>query len=321
MRVEPCIFSLHMKPLIKTEGLYRYYGDHCAVRDLSFELYPGEVLGLLGPNGAGKSSTLRMIAGNLAPSAGRVWLDGVDLQSNPIEAKRALGYLPENPPLYPELTVDEYLHYCARLHCVTRDLLAVAVSDAKARCGLDDVGQRLIGNLSKGYQQRVGIAQAIVHNPKVVILDEPTVGLDPIQIREIRSLISDLGSERGVVLSTHILPEVQATCSRVLILHHGEQAYASSLQHEYSSLSRCFLIRLAQPPALEAIHALPGIGHVDQLGQGHYRLCLADEVECSANKLIEQLVQTDWGLEEFVPEQQGLEQIFVRITAGEQNIS
>ncbi len=310
-----------MKPLIKTEGLYRYYSDFCAVQNLSFELYPGEVLGLLGPNGAGKSSTLRMIAGNLAPSAGRIWLDGVDLQSNPIAAKMALGYLPENPPLYPELTVDEYLYYCARLHAVARNQLAAAVSDAKIHCGLDDVGQRLIGNLSKGYQQRVGIAQAIVHNPKVVILDEPTVGLDPIQIREIRNLICDLGSERGVILSTHILPEVQAICSRVLILHRGELAYASSLMHDDNPMSGRFLIRLAQPPALDAINALPEMGHVDQLAQGYYRLRLAEGVECSANKLIERLVQADWGLEEFVPEQLGLEQIFIRITTGEQNRS
>jgi len=310
-----------MKPLIKTEGLHRYYGDHCAVQDLSFELYPGEVLGLLGPNGAGKSSTLRMIAGNLAPSMGTVWLDGVDLQANPTQAKRVLGYLPENPPLYPELTVDEYLYYCARLHCVTSDVIDQAVSDAKSCCGLMDVSQRLIGNLSKGYQQRVGIAQAIVHNPKVVILDEPTVGLDPIQIREIRSLISDLGSERGVILSTHILPEVQAVCSRVLMLHQGELAYASSLKHDANPASGCFLIRLARPPKQDVINAIPGIRHVDQLAQARYRLHLEENAGCSASELTEQLVQAGWGLEEFIPEQQGLEQIFVRITTGEQSAS
>jgi len=307
-----------MKPLIKTEGLYRYYGDHCAVQNLSFELYPGEVLGLLGPNGAGKSSTLRMIAGNLAPSEGSVWIDGVDLQSDPIQAKSVLGYLPENPPLYPELTVDEYLRYCARLHCVSNDVMDKALSEAKQRCGLSEVGLRLIGNLSKGYQQRVGIAQAIVHNPTVVILDEPTVGLDPIQIREIRSLICDLGSERGVILSTHILPEVQATCSRVLILHRGEQAYAASLQQDAHQAGNCFLIRLAKPPKLDSFTALPGISHADQLADGHYRLHLENADTGSASKLSEQLVQTGWGLEEFISEQPGLEQVFVRITTGEQ---
>jgi len=306
-----------MEPLIKTEGLYRYYGKHCAVQNLSFELYPGEVLGLLGPNGAGKSSSLRMIAGNLAPSAGKIWLDGVDLQANPLQAKRVLGYLPENPPLYPELTVDEYLSYCARLHCIPGCAVDEAVSGAKDRCGLDDVGQRLIGNLSKGYQQRVGIAQAIVHDPTVVILDEPTVGLDPIQIREIRSLICDLGRERSVILSTHILPEVQATCSRVLILHQGEQAYVASLKDDAPQVSDCFLIRLAQPPEQASFAAMPGISHADQLACGHYRLHLESADVHSASKLAEQLVQAGWGLEGLAPEQPGLEQIFVRITTGE----
>jgi len=307
-----------MESLIKTEGLYRYYGDHCAVQNLSFELYPGEVLGLLGPNGAGKSSTLRMLAGNLAPSAGNIWLNGMDLQASPIEAKSALGYLPENPPLYPELTVDEYLRYCTRLHRISGSAVDIAVSDAKNRCGLGDVGRRLIGNLSKGYQQRVGIAQAIVHNPMVVILDEPTVGLDPIQIREIRSLIRDLGSGRGVILSTHILPEVQATCSRVLILHRGKQAYAASLKQDVGPANGCFLIRLAQPPELASFAAMSGVSHADELVHGHYRLHLDDSNECSAGRLSEQLVLAGWGLEEFVPEQPGLEQIFVRITSGEQ---
>ena len=306
-----------MEPLIKTEGLYRYYGDHCAVRALGFELYPGEVLGLLGPNGAGKSSTLRMIAGNLAPSAGHIWLNGVKLQTDPIRAKRALGYLPENPPLYPELTVDEYLRYCARLHRISGAAVDEAVSVAKSRCGLDEVGRRLIGNLSKGYQQRAGIAQAIVHDPMVVVLDEPTVGLDPIQIREIRSLICNLGHERGVILSTHILPEVQATCSRVLILHRGEQAYTASLKQDACQSGSSLLVRLARPPELAAIAAMPGIRSADQLAQGQYRLHL-DETSPSASSLAEQLVMAGWGVEELVPERPGLEQIFVRITSGEQ---
>ncbi len=305
-----------MKPLIKTEGLYRYYGDYCAVQNLGFELYPGEVLGLLGANGAGKSSTLRMIAGNLAPSVGNISLNGVDLQANPIAAKRALGYLPEVPPLYPELTVDEYLRYCLRLHQVTGSEINEAVAHAKGRCGLDDVGQRLIGNLSKGYQQRVGIAQAIAHDPMVVILDEPTVGLDPVQIREIRHLICDLGRECGVILSTHILPEVQAICDRVLILHQGKQAYAASLKRDASQMGGCFLARLAQAPELATIAAMPGIRAAEQSGQGQYRLHTKKDL--TASQLAEQLVGAGWGLEEFIPEQPGLEQIFVRITTGEQ---
>jgi ABC-2 type transport system ATP-binding protein len=214
--------------LVQAEHLYRYYSQTCAVSDVSFDLAKGDVLGFLGPNGAGKSSTMQMVTGNLAPSAGQISIQGIDLLDRPKEAKNAIGYLPEQPPVYRELTVDEYLHYCARLNRIARAHIPGAMDTAKQRCGLGDVGARLIGNLSKGYQQRVGIAQAIIHSPAVVILDEPTVGLDPIQIREIRSLIRELGNDHGIILSTHILPEVQATCNRVQIIHHGQLVFADS---------------------------------------------------------------------------------------------
>src|SRR5882724_7258558 len=196
MPVNPCcgyIFSMSNempKPVVQVENLYRFYGARCAVNNLSFTLDKGEVLGLLGPNGAGKTSTLQMLAGNLAPSAGRILIDGVDLLDEPLKAKGAIGYLPEVPPLYPDLTVDEYLLYAAALHRVPGPRQRAACDSAKQRCGLKDMGRRLIRNLSKGFQQRVGIAQAILHSPTVMILDEPTVGLDPIQIREIRELIA-----------------------------------------------------------------------------------------------------------------------------------
>lgn len=219
-----------MNTLIQVEQLYRYYGDHLAVNNVSFTLEKGEILGFLGPNGAGKSSTMQMICGNLAPSSGQIRINGIDILDNPKEAKAELGYLPENPPVYRDLTVDEYLHYCAGLHRVAKDKTKAALDNAKERCGLTDVGDRLIGNLSKGYQQRVGIAQAILHSPAVIILDEPTVGLDPIQIREIRQLIRDLGREHGIILSTHILPEVQESCSRVQIIHRGELVLNDTIQ-------------------------------------------------------------------------------------------
>ena len=207
--------------LVRVEQLYRYYSQTCAVDNVSFDLAKGEVLGFLGPNGAGKTSTMQMITGNLAPSAGRISIQGIDLLDRPKPAKREIGYLPEQPPVYRELTVDEYLLYCAKLNRIARSAVAGAVATAKERCGLGEVGARLIGNLSKGYQQRVGIAQAIIHTPAVVVLDEPTVGLDPIQIREIRALIRELGEEHGIILSTHILPEVQATCDRIIIISDG----------------------------------------------------------------------------------------------------
>lgn len=216
--------------LVAATGLSRYYSNHCAVDRIDVHLHKGEVLGLLGPNGAGKSTTMQMLTGNLAPSVGEIQINGIDLLDEPHKAKQQIGYLPEQPPVYRDLTVDEYLYYCARLRNVAASQRKEAVERASERCGLQEVGKRLIGNLSKGFRQRVGIAQAILHNPAVVILDEPTVGLDPIQIREIRRLIRELGQEHGIILSTHILPEVQAVCDRVQILNRGKTVFNDSLQ-------------------------------------------------------------------------------------------
>ena len=197
---------------VQVENLHRYYGATHAVRGVSFKVQRGEVMGLLGPNGAGKSTTMKLLSGALAPSSGRILIGGKDLRDQPKACKAKLGYLPEHPPLYPELTVDEYLRYAAKLRRIPRRAIASALAHTKTRCGLDGCGPRLIGNLSKGFQQRVGVAQAIVHSPALVILDEPTVGLDPIQIREIRNLIREIGGEHSVILSTHILPEAQTLC-------------------------------------------------------------------------------------------------------------
>ncbi len=223
--------------LVQVENLSRYYQQNRAISH--FSLKAGEVLGFLGPNGGGKSTTTPVISGNLAPSEGEVSIAGHDIIEAPRAAKAQLGYLPEHPPVYREASVDEYLKYCARLHRIAAGRRESALERVKQQCGLTSVGERLIGNLSKGYQQRVGIAQAIIHDPPVVILDEPTVGLDPIQIREIRELIRSLGSERSVILSTHILSEVQTTCDRVLIVRAGELIYNASIEslnqgHEHS---------------------------------------------------------------------------------------
>lgn len=218
-----------MSLLVEAKQLYRYYGKHCAVQDVSFSLKKGQVLGFLGANGAGKTTTMSMLCGNLAPSSGEIIINGVDLLDNPVAAKQHIGYLPDQPPLYKELTVTEFLRYCAQLHRVPDSDITSSVKLAQDRCGLNEVAQRLIGNLSKGYQQRVGIAQAILHNPPVIVLDEPTVGLDPIQIKEIRSLIKELGVDHGVILSTHILSEVQETCSDVQIIHQGQLVLSKTI--------------------------------------------------------------------------------------------
>ena len=221
--------------LLEARDLSRRYGHINAVSGLNLSLQKGQILGLLGPNGAGKSTTMKMLAGCLAPSAGEVRIKGVSLAQDPKAAKASLGYLPEQPPLYPELTVEEYLRYCASLHGVPSAEREAAVTKAKQSCGLGEASGRLIHNLSKGFQQRVGLAQAIIHRPPVIILDEPTVGLDPIQIREIRSLIKELGQSHSVILSSHILPEIQAVCSRVMIINRGRLVYSESIGHRLAA--------------------------------------------------------------------------------------
>lgn len=301
--------------LVQVEHLSRYYGPLHAVEDISFEVRRGEVLGFLGPNGAGKSTAMQIISGNLSPTAGRILITGRDILDDPEAAKSALGYLPEQPPLYRELTVDEYLAYCARLNRIPRERRRSAIEHAKERCGLTDVGRRLIGNLSKGYQQRTGIAQAIIHSPAVVILDEPTVGLDPIQIREIRHLIRELGGDHSVILSTHILPEVQAVCDRVQIIHRGRLVFSDtieSLQRQMPVSSLCVGFR--NPPAPEELARLPGVQDVEELGAGRLRLRF-DPAGDITDPLIEYALAAGWRLCELTPERKSLEQIFVDITS------
>jgi ABC-2 type transport system ATP-binding protein len=298
--------------LISVEQLSRNYGPIKAVNNISFELRRGEVLGFLGPNGAGKSTTMQMLGGSLSPTAGKIMIDQCDILDEPMAAKRALGYLPEQPPLYLDLTVDEYLRYCARLHHVRRDKLGEALSRAKSRCGLNEVARRLIGNLSKGYQQRVGIAQAIIHKPNVVILDEPTVGLDPIQIREIRNLIKEIGEEHSVLLSTHILPEVQSTCDRVIIINRGEIALSDTLANLDNVDSSSVRVRLAQDDAAEKLMTLQGVERVEVL-ENDYRL----HGTLDTAHIAEQIVNNGWGLLELIAEKHSLEQIFIDITCSD----
>ncbi len=303
--------------LIKVNQVSRYYGPLCAVDQISFEVGRGEVLGFLGPNGAGKSTTMQMLSGNLAPSAGQILIDGIDLLDRPKAAKARLGYLPDTPPLYRELTVDEYLRYCARLNRVAAAEQRAAVARAKERCGLAEVGRRLIGHLSKGYRQRVGIAQAIIHSPPVVILDEPTVGLDPIQIREIRALIRELSEEHSVILSTHILPEVQAVCDRVQIINRGKLVLSDSIEGLSRRMSGAALVvAFKRPPPQPELAALAGVARVEPLAPGRFRLELDEGAEV-AESLASLAVARDWGLVELTPQRMSLEQVFVELTSSE----
>jgi len=302
------------RDLIRLEHVYRYYGHTCALDDVSFTVSKGEVLGLLGPNGAGKSTAMQIISGNLAPSAGQVWVNGIDLLDRPTAAKAGLGYLPDQPPLYRELSVDEYLSYCARLNRIPASQQRAAIDTAKERCGLTEVARRLIGNLSKGYQQRVGIAQAIIHAPPVVILDEPTVGLDPLQMREIRALIRELRSEHSIILSTHILPEVQAVCDRVQIISAGKLLLNDSIAGlQLRMRASSLVVGLRCPPAESALQDLSGVQAVEALDEGRWRIHYQPE-HSPAEALALAAAQHDWGLFELIPERMSLEEVFVDIT-------
>ncbi len=303
--------------LITVENLYRYYGELCAVHDLSFEVRRGEVLGFLGPNGAGKSTTMRIIGGSLAPSGGRVLINGIDILDQPTLAKAELGYLPETPPLYRDLTVDEYLAYCARINRIARTQRRSAIDSAKERCGLTEVGRRLIANLSKGFQQRVGIAQAIIHSPAVVLLDEPTVGLDPIQIREIRTLIREVANEHSVVLSTHILPEVQSVCDRVQIINRGHLVLNETIGEMRAKLqATTLLVALRMVPSIAELESIHGVQSVEPLEDGRLRIAF-DADRDPSDAIVEQAVANGWGLHELMPERMTLEQVFVDITCAD----
>ena len=207
---------------IKVENLSKYYGEQAAVNDISFEIQTGEIVGFLGPNGAGKSTTMKMITTYLTPNSGKISVEGLDTSENSLEVRKKIGYLPEQNPLYPDMNVIEYLEYAAELESIPKTSIKKAVEDVVDKCGLEEVRHKDIGELSKGYKQRVGLAQAMIHDPQVLILDEPTSGLDPNQIVEIRKLIRKLGKEKTLILSTHIMQEVQALCDRVLIINKGE---------------------------------------------------------------------------------------------------
>jgi ABC-2 type transport system ATP-binding protein len=258
-----------------------------------------------------------MITGNLSPNTGRILINGIDLLDEPKRAKAELGYLPEQPPLYREHTVDEFLTYCARLNRIKAADARTAVGRVKERCGLTAVGTRLIGNLSKGYQQRVGIAQAIIHTPAVVILDEPTVGLDPIQIREIRELIREIGKDHSVILSTHILPEVQAACNRVQIINKGELVLSDTIEGlqrrmQTSAITAAF----RNPPPLEQLQGMAGVLDAERVDD--HRVRLHHEPERNpAELIVARAVAESWGLYELVPERMSLEEIFVNITRTE----
>lgn len=302
---------------LSARNLSRRMGRREVIRGVSLELRRGEVLGLLGHNGAGKSTTLQMLTGALLPHTGHIEICGFDLAKQPLQAKACIGYLPETPPLYRDMRVDDYLTFAARLHHMPSSRIPAALTEAKRRCGLQEAGKKIIGTLSKGYQQRVGIAQAIIHNPEVVILDEPTVGLDPTQIRDIRTLIRDLGNTHSVILSTHLLSEVENICDRVEIMQHGQLIYGdTSVRMQRFGHQSGFIVTLLAAPALAELKTIPGVLSVEALSATRFKI-LHDANNNTAAALLEAAAAHGWQAQQLTPLQGNLEEAFVQLTQSE----
>ena len=302
------------QPILKVENLSHRYSVQWAIRDINFEITQNGVYGLLGSNGAGKSTTMNIICGVLKQTEGNVFIKGIDMRDNPVEAKRHIGFLPQKPPLHTDLTVEEYLTYCARLRLMDAREIRQAVDTAEAKCGITHFKKRLIGNLSGGYQQRVGIAQAIVHNPRFVVLDEPTNGLDPVQIVEVRHLIKEIAAERAVMLSTHILSEVQATCDKIKMIEHGHMIFSGTMEEFNNYVEPCsFLVTFGNPPAPEELKNIDGISEVEPLTLREYRVYFTAPAGIT-QQVIARSVEKGWQLEEICLERESLDTIFARLS-------
>ena len=300
--------------IVKVEHLSHRYSVQWAIQDINFEIRQKGVLGLLGSNGAGKSTTMNIMCGVLNQTEGEVYINGISLRDNPVEAKRHIGFLPQKPPLYPDLTVDEYLVYCAQLRLMEKKKIGRAVKMAKEKCGISHFSHRLIRNLSGGYQQRVGIAQAIVHNPMFVVLDEPTNGLDPNQIVEIRHLIKEIAVDRAVMLSTHILTEVQATCNEIKMIEHGHVVFSGTMDvfNNYMEPST-FVMTLENPTAVSELEAIPGIIAVEGLTANRFRMHFNAQPDITG-QMAELSVAKGWQLSEIVLERDSLDAIFAQLS-------
>ena len=309
--------------MIAVQHVSKHYGNHAALDDITFHVKKGEILAFLGPNGAGKTTTMRILTCFMPQSEGSATVAGFDCLDQPMDVKRHLGYLPEIPPLYPELTVDEYLTFVGRLKRLTPQHLASRKSHVLDQVGLGHVHHRVIGHLSKGYRQRVGLAQALIHDPPVLILDEPTVGLDPKQIIEIRELIKSLAGSHTIILSTHILPEAMAICGRVVIIHEG-RIVAEDAPDRLSSRLRqsekmSLTVKQPQPDWLERLETLPGV--LDVLPAADPNTCTVD---CELGKdlrekLSQFVVSQGYGLLELKPLSLSLEEVFLQLTHHEED--
>ena len=314
--------------MIRAEGLSKHFGRIEAVADIDFHIKKGEIIGFLGPNGAGKSTTMNMITGYLAPSSGRLLINGIDIVDAPEEAKKLIGYLPEQPPLYLELTVDEYLDFVAAFKKTPKARRKADLDTIRELVKIGDVRHRLIKNLSKGYRQRVGLAQALIGNPPLLILDEPTVGLDPKQIIEIRELIRNLGEEHTVVLSSHILPEISATCRRILIIDKGRIVASDTPENLSRRLSGATRLQMLIKGGADDVKvALSRIEHLKDLSTAKAAENGISEavIEAEDNHDIREaafraLSNADLPILQMRPIDLSLEDIFLNLTTREENV-
>jgi ABC-2 type transport system ATP-binding protein len=311
--------------VIEVQHLTKHYGRFTAVDDVSFRVANGEILGFLGPNGAGKTTTMRILTGYMPATSGKAVIAGFDIFDQPLEAKRRIGYLPETPPLYPDMTVREYLLFVGRIKGVASKALRAQVDTAMEKARVADVAGRHCGKLSKGYRQRVGLAQAILHNPEVLILDEPTAGLDPKQIMETRDLIKGLAGSHTIILSTHILPEVSQTCQRVVIINKGKVVAVDTPDNLTDRLqgTQTLYLQIEADPGTDLVAALgtvPGVTRVTAVDQRER--ITGVEVECQRGEdrrreLAQLVVTSQWGLLELRPTRLTLEEIFLQLTTDE----
>ncbi|MBI5375637.1 MAG: ATP-binding cassette domain-containing protein [Candidatus Schekmanbacteria bacterium] len=311
--------------MIEVRGLTKFYRTIMGVDNISFSIGKGDIVGFLGPNGAGKTTTMRMLTCFIPPTSGTATIAGFDILKDPMEVKKRIGYLPETPPLYRDMTVESYLRYTGSLRGLVNKKLEDGIEYVVSKCGLKDVRRRLIGNLSKGFRQRVGLAQALIHDPEVLILDEPTVGLDPKQITDIRMLIKELAGERTVILSTHILPEVTMTCNKVIIINKGKIIATDSYEDISKHLRKSEKIELllSSPPqdAEKELEKIEGVVLVSRLTseEGRFLIEVAPESDIRENLVIA-CVNKGYGLKEIKKVSLSLEDVFLGLVTDEKEI-
>ncbi|MCR8668954.1 ABC transporter ATP-binding protein [Aestuariibaculum sp. M13] len=301
--------------LVRVENLSHRYSIQWAVKDISFEIPEKGIYGLLGSNGAGKSTTMNIISGVLKQSKGDVFVKGINLSKKPIEAKKQIGFLPQNPPLYLDTTVEEYLTNCAHLRKIDSKQVKEAVDHVLEKCAISHFRKRLIKNLSGGYRQRVGIAQAIIHEPAFVILDEPTNGLDPNQILEIRKLVKEIAEDRAVLLSTHMLTEVHAVCDHIFMIEHGKMVFSGKAEDfdNYLAPNTVFVRLLEMPTVEELLKNIEGLENVEEFGGPNYRLKFS-VLNQAVERVVQASVKYDWRLEEIRAEKNSLNDVFAALS-------